>query len=167
MRVVERALAGRHGKRQRRHILRCCLDQVLRAVEFGLDLCSLPVLFQTIHGHPQHLIVTQRPRRELHFVRHGIAPLRCDAVDAPVDLLFRAAFVGVRRLWSDDVRQFDSFGLQRFGHHVGSLLLSVDFAAVRHGRAVEQIRGVVCAVVEVPEFLLIPTRLDGFILKNL
>ena len=49
--------------------------------------------------------------------------------------------------------------LQGLGHHVGGLLLAVDLAAVGDGRAVEQVDGVVGAIVEMPELLLVPGRL--------
>ncbi len=71
---------------------------------------------------------------------------------------------GVR---SDEVGELDSFLLEGEGHHVGGLLLDVLLAAVGHGRAIEQIAGIVGGVVQVPELLLVQGRFDHFLLEDL
>src|SRR5207244_2886716 len=102
-----------------------------------------------------------------HALGHRIAAAGEDAVDPAVDLLLRLRVVAVRRLRTDDVNHADALGRERLGHQIGGLFLSVDLAAVSNGRAIEQVEGIVGAVVQVPELLLVPCRLHFLALEDL
>src|SRR5438034_43670 len=96
------------------------------------------------------------PCRPWRLRRVPSSAAREDAVEPAVDLLLRLRVVAVRRLRPNDVNHADALGRERFGHQVGCLFLGVDLAAVSDRRAVEQVDGIVGAVVEVPELLLVP-----------
>ena len=80
----------------------------------------------------------------------GSRPTFDDAVDSPIDLVLGLGRVSVAGLGADDVDQLDAVFRECPGHHVGGLLLAIVLAAIGHGRAVEQVEGVVGAVIKMP-----------------
>src|SRR5262249_25154794 len=74
--------------------------------------------------------------------------------------------VGVAGARTNNVGQFETFALQCGCHHIGSLLLFIDFPAVSDRGQVVQIHSVIGAVVPMPELLLPGWWRDRFTLKN-
>ena len=163
---VQGTEAGRHGQRQGIHIRGLHADRP-RVDDFGIHPGPLPVLGQTVHGHPEHLVVAERPGREANAMGQGIAAAGQNAIDAAVDLFPGLRMVGMSRVRSENMNQGHPFFGQGTCHDVGCLLLPIDGPAVGNDRAVEKVGGIVGAVVEVPELLLVPGRLDLFVLEHL
>lgn len=67
----------------------------------------------------------------------------------------------------DDAVEVHPLLRPRLGHDVGGLLLGIELAVVGDGRALEQVHGVVDAVVKGPELLLEPGRPEGLLLEDL
>ena len=74
--------------------------------------------------------------------------------------------IAVRGVGTDDVGEFDAFALEGGSHDVGGLFLAVDLAAVGDGGEVEEVYGVVGAIVPMPESLFPLGRGDGFVLED-
>ncbi len=135
--------------------------------EFGIDTCAIPVLLKAVDFDPTRLVIPQRPGGEVNRLGRRIAAGCGQAVDPPIDLLLGGRRVFVARLGADDVDQPDPLGGECPLHLIGRLFLPILFAAIGHGRAVEQVDGIVGCVVEVPEFALVPGGVERFALERL
>ena len=107
-------------------------------------------------AQPQHLdpvdpVVTQRARLQRDLPRIAVAPQIRILADNAGQLFKRLGFVLVFHAWSDQVRQGATVQLERFGHHVGGLLLFVVLAGVSDDRHIEQVAGVVGHVEHSPQ----------------
>ena len=164
LRVVQRAAAAGHRDAKRRHVLGRHLHGV-RVDDLGIDPGPLPVFFQAFESDPKTLGIAQRERRETDAPRNRVAAAGHDRIDPPVDLFFGLRVIRMRGVGTDDVSQLHALRLQCGGHDVGRLLLPVLFAAIGHGRTIEQVYGIVGAIVDVPQLLLVPRWGDLFVLK--
>ena len=124
--------------------------------DLGIQPRALPVLAERVDGDPLHAVVRQRPRSKAHLARVRIAAALGDGVDEPVNLDLRIGMVLVRGIGSDDVRQPHTFARHGFGHDIGGLFLNIDLAAIGHGRAVEQVDGVIIGVIQMPQLFFPP-----------
>src|SRR5205814_598306 len=115
---------------------------------------------------PEHLVVSQRPGREANLSGDWVASPSNNAIEALVDLNFGVRMISVRRLRPDDMNQAKTFRSHRFGHEVGGLFLFINFTAVSNDRAIEQVSRVICRIVKMPKFLLVPTGLGSFVLED-
>ena len=135
-------------------------------VQFGIDQRAFPMSLQAVHDHPVHPVVLEGPGGEADPSGDRVAPTSDHAVDAAIDLLLRAGVIAVAHFGADDVDEFQSLAAHGFGHHIGGLLLFVVLSAVGHGGTVVEVDRPIRAIVEMPELLLVPGRLEGFVLKN-
>ena len=152
-------------ERQSRYVFR--IDREFVGGELGVDVRPLPMLLQAVHRQPGIAVIAEGVRREPHLGRRRVAALFHDGVDFLRQLLLGFRLVGVLGVRADEVRERQPLALGGGNHHVGGLLLRVVGAAVGHGRAVEQVAGVVGGVVHVIELLFVPRRLDGLVLEDL
>ena len=118
--------------------------------QVSLDSSSLPVLLQRVDLYPVRAVIPKRPGREANLSGNTVPTVARDFVNSPIDLSLGVGCVVVTGLGADDVGELNSFGLECFGHHIGSLLLSVSLTAIGNRRAVEQIEGIIGAIIEMP-----------------
>src|ERR1700722_6255653 len=102
------------------------------------------------------MVIAERVSRKSNLGRRLVAALLNNSVDLFNQFFFGFRLIGVLGVRPDQVGEGNALALGGRGHHVGGLFLRVVGAAVGHGRAVEEIAGVVGGVVHVIELLFIP-----------
>ena len=133
----------------------------------GLSLHAglAPVLTESLDREPGVPGIAKRIGRKIDLCRRGRPSFGCLGCDKRLDRRQGVGMNLVARLRPDDVRNGESAFLAGGLHHVGSLLLAIDFAAVGDRGEMPQVVRPVGAVVPMEQR---PLRLSGseiFLLK--